>query len=205
MDTSPHEHILVPGAGEGHRPLVLLHGTNGSETDLVPLADRLSPAAKLGIRGAVVLAGGRAFFRRHPDRRVDEEDLRARVPVLHEFILGTCREIGDTAPVAVGFSNGAIMAAALMLSHPDLLAGAVLLRPLAPFLSPPPVELGGVPVLIIDGEHDPRRRPGDGLRLAEELRRSGADVTHHVLPAGHAITDQDERLTERWLHTALPS
>ncbi|WP_277453447.1 hypothetical protein [Janibacter sp. DB-40] len=201
MGASIHEHVLVPATGEGHLPLLLLHGTDGSETELLPLADRLSPATKLSVRGTVDLPGGHAFFRRHPDRRVDEEDLRARVPLLREFLLDNRRELGDTRPVAVGFSNGAIMATALMMCHPDLLAGAVLLRPLAPFARPPVADLTGVRVLLLDGEHDQRRQRGDGLRLAQEFRRMGADVTHDVLPVAHEITEQDERLARHWLRT----
>ncbi|MEN3123428.1 hypothetical protein [Janibacter sp. LM] len=126
MSSPPHEHVLVPGTNNGSAPLVLLHGSDGDEFDLLELAHRLSPTAtKLGVRGRVVTPGGHAFSRRHADRRIDEEDLAARTPVLRDFILGMGRDIGDR-PVVVGFSNGAIMAAAMLMSHPDLLAGAVL-------------------------------------------------------------------------------
>lgn len=102
--------------------------------------------------------------------------------------------------MAIGFSNGAIMAAALLLAHPDLLAGAILLRPLSPFSRDLPHRLNDTPVLIIDGKKDIRRSPGDGLRLAERLARAGASVTHHVLPVGHSITAEDKRIASEWLH-----
>ena len=182
-------------------PLVLLHGSGGNERELMRLADELAPdAAKLGIRGTVAIDGGYAFFRRFPDRRVDEADVAARAPALAEFIEGArVRYNFDKRPIAIGFSNGAIMAAALLLTHPGLLAAAVLFRPLSPFNHDLPHRLNETPVLIIDGDRDSRRSPGDGLRLAERLVRAGALVTHQVLPAGHSITAQDRRIATEWL------
>ncbi|WP_194818686.1 alpha/beta hydrolase [Nocardia sp. XZ_19_385] len=167
----------------------------------MPLAGELAPgAAKLGIRGAVATNEGYAFFRRFPDRRVDEEDIAARVPVLAEFIERCWGAYELTRrPVAIGFSNGAIMAAALLLTHPRLLAGAILFRPLSPFGQDPPTQLDGTPVLIIDGANDSRRSPGDGLQLADRLRHAGALVTHQVLPVGHSITAEDSATAHTWL------
>ena len=101
--------------------------------------------------------------------------------------------------MAIGFSNGAIMAAALLLTHPGLLAGAILFRPLSPFSDDPPRCLDATPVLIVDGAKDSRRSPGDGARLAERLAHAGATVTHHVLAVGHAITAEDMRIARAWL------
>lgn len=196
-----HAHCFVPGTDTGGAPLILLHGSGGNESELMPLASELAPeAAKLGIRGTVAIEGGYAFFHRFPDRRVDEADIKAKAPILAEFI-EACRVRYHLAerPVAVGFSNGGIMAAALLLAHPGLLAGAILFRPLSPFTNDLPHRLDGTPVLIIDGEKDSRRSPGDGLRLAERLVRAGAMVTHHVLPVGHAITAEDKRIASDWL------
>jgi phospholipase/carboxylesterase len=191
-----HAHCFHPGT-EFLPPLVLLHGSGGDEHALVPLAAALSPgAARLGVRGTVAIDGGYAFFERFPDRRVNEADVAARVPALAEFIAAR----GFGRPVAVGYSNGAIMAAALLLARPGVLAGAVLFRPLAPFTHDLPHRLDAAPVLIIDGDDDDRRARGDGLRLAERLERAGAIVTHHVLPTGHAITADDQRIARNWLH-----
>ncbi len=200
MSTPTHAHSFVAGIDTSRAPLVLLHGSNGNETDLLSLADELAPgAAKLGIRGAVAMDVGYAFFR-FPDRRVDEADIAARVTVLADFIETSCAGYNlRRPPVAVGFSNGAIMAAALLMTRPGLLAGAILFRPLSPFVDHVPNHLDSTPVLIIDGAKDSRRSSGDGLRLAERLRRAGALVTQQLLLVGHAITTEDARIAREWL------
>jgi phospholipase/carboxylesterase len=201
MPDPTHVHCFLSGTDTIGAPLVLLHGSGGNEFDLMPLASELAPqTAKLGIRGTVAMEEGYAFFHRFPDRRVDEADIEAKASVLAEFIEASrARYNFARPPVAIGFSNGAIMAAALLLAHPGLLAGAILFRPLSPFTHDVPHRLDGTPALIIDGEKDSRRTPGDGLRLAERLVRAGAFVTHHVLPVGHSITAEDKRIASEWL------
>lgn len=201
MKPSSHVHHFVPGAVSSKVPIVVLHGSGGDEFELIPLATELAPDSPvLGIRGTVAIDGGFAFFERNPDRSINEADLSARVPDLHQFITDTSLHHGiSEPPVAIGFSNGAIMVAALLLTRPALFSAAVLFRPLSPFLEDRPTRTDGVPVLIIDGEKDRRRSPGDGARLAERLRRAGAAVTHHVLPVGHTITESDKRIAREWL------
>ena len=201
MFRSTHVHHFTPGTNGLRASAVLLHGSGGSEADLLPLASDLLPdAAKLAIRGTVGTDGGYAFFRRFPDRRVDEADVATRAPNLAAFIAAAGAHYGlDGRPVAIGYSNGAIMAAALLLTDPGLLGAAVLFRPLPPFTDDLPERLDGTPVLIVDGADDDRRLPGDGLRLAERLARAGARVTHHVLPTGHAHTAEDSRIARQWL------
>lgn len=196
-----HVYRFRAGTEIARAPLVLLHGSDGTESDLMPLADELAPeAAQLAVRGTVATDGGYAFFRRFPDRRVDEDDIAAEVPMLAEFIETSRAAYGLTEqPVAIGFSNGAIMAAALLMTHPELLAGAILFRPLSPFTHDPSHRLDGTPVLIIDGANDSRRSSGDGLRLSERLSCAGASVTHQVLPVGHAITTEDGEIAREWL------
>jgi phospholipase/carboxylesterase len=199
-DPLPAHHFL-PGTDTIGAPLVLLHGSGGNEFDLMPLAAELAPkASTLAIRGTVAIEEGYAFFHRFPDRRVDEADIAAKAPVLAEFIEASCARYNFARrPISIGFSNGAIMAAALLLAHPGLLAGAILFRPLSPFTHDDQHRLDNTPVLIIDGDRDSRRSPGDGLRLAERLVRAGASVTHRVLPVGHPITAEDKRIASEWL------
>jgi phospholipase/carboxylesterase len=195
MTQYPHQ--FIPGTTPSGTPMVMLHGSGGDEHSLVPLAAELAPGAPiLSLRGTVEIDGGFAFFHRRPDRSVDEADIDERIPALAEFI-----KTANLAkpPIAVGFSNGAIMAAALLLTHPTLFRCAILLRPLSPFLEDRPTRLDATPVLIIDGEKDRRRSPGDGARLAERMIRAGGAVTHHVLPRGHAITETDRQIARDWL------
>jgi phospholipase/carboxylesterase len=196
-----HMHLIVPGTNPAMTPAILLHGSGGSERDLLALASELAPTATaLAIRGTASFDDGFAFFHRRPDRSIDETDLLERIPILAAFVAAERgRQNLAKPPIAIGFSNGAIMAAALLLIRPDLLAGAILFRPLSPFIHDPPVRLDGIPVLIIDGEKDSRRSPGDGAKVAERMRRVGAAVTHHVLPVGHAITDSDKQIARDWL------
>jgi phospholipase/carboxylesterase len=202
---SPYSYQVIDGAGQDHTPLLLLHGSGGSEQDMVPLASQLAPASfTVAIRGAVPWEHGFAFFRRFEDRTIDEDDLVARAAELADAMvrIGTDHHF-PRRPIAVGFSNGAIMAATLLMLYPDRLSGLVLFRPLSPFADDPDVRVPEIPTLIIDGQHDERRSPGDGARLAQRLLQMGARVTHHVLPTGHPITDDDIRLAREWLRPLL--
>ena len=196
----PHHHHCIAGAEPSHTPLLLLHGSGGTEQDMVPLAAALAPrSTAVAIRGAVPWEHGFAFFRRFADRSIDERDLLARAGRLAEDIVQIgvdCRF--QKPPVAVGFSNGA-MAATLVMLYSGPLSGAVLFRPLSPFASDPDKQIPATPVLIIDGRDDERRLPGDGARLALRMARIGADVAHHVLPAGHSLVADDLRLAREWL------
>jgi phospholipase/carboxylesterase len=200
MPSVPHSHHFIPGTASTGRPLVLLHGSGGTEHDLVPLAAELAPGAPtLSIRGTLAIDGGFAFFHRRPDRSIDEADILARILALAGFIAAAgVRYEFRGAPVAAGFSNGAIMTAGLLLTHPTLLSGAMLFRPLLPFVQDLPVRMDGTPVLIIDGAKDSRRSPGDGARVGERLAGAGAVVTHHVLPVGHSITASDAQIARSW-------
>ena len=201
----PHDHHLVRRGGLDHTPLLMLHGSGGTEQDMVPLASQLAPASMaVAVRGAMPWEGGFAFFRRFEDRSIDERDLLARVGRLADEVA----QIGmdyrfPRPPIAIGFSNGAIMAAALVMLYPQCLSAAVLLRPLSPFATDPGTRLPRTPVLIIDGHHDERRSSGDGARLARRLAHMGAEATHHQLPTGHSITEDDIRLGREWLKPLL--
>jgi len=201
----PHHHVFIPGAALSHTPLLLLHGSGGTEADMVPLAAELAPGSMaVAVRGAVPWDGGFAFFRRFEDRSIDEHDLLARAVALAEDIvqIGVDRRFAKP-PIAVGFSNGAIMAATLVMLYSGVLSGAALFRPLSPLAEDPDTRIPNMPVLIIDGRDDERRSPGDGGRLAQRMARMGAGVTHHVLPAGHSLVADDLRLAREWLASLL--
>ena len=196
-----HHHLFIPGAESSRAPLLLLHGSGGTERDMLPLAAKLSPESMaVAVRGAVPWEGGFVFFRRFEDRSIDERDLLDRAGALAEYVAQIGLDRGFPGPpIAVGFSNGAIMAAALVMLYPRLLSGATLFRPLSPFAVDPDARIPGTPLLIIDGSDDARRAPGDGARLAQRMARQGAEVTHHLLPTGHSLIADDLRLAREWL------
>jgi phospholipase/carboxylesterase len=180
-------------------PLILLHGSGGTEIDMLTVAAASAPgAAAFSVRGAVAWEGGYAFFKRFPDRRINEDSLRAEAPALAAFATDIVRQF-ERKPILVGFSNGAIMAAALLMLFPELFQGAALLRPLSPFVTPPEANLSAMPVLLVDARNDGRRAVGDGSMMASQLHRLGAVVTHRSLLTDHGLTEGDLALLEAWL------
>ncbi|MCG9895594.1 MAG: alpha/beta hydrolase [Fimbriimonadaceae bacterium] len=183
-------HRFEPGEG---RVLVLLHGTGADENDLVPLARSLEHgAAILSPRGKSLDEGSPRWFRRFGEGRFDLEDLAEKSRELAEFLQTALSELAPGLPTtALGYSNGANMAAALMLAglwKPD---AAVLLRPMIPFEPESLPDLAGTRILIAAGKHDLICRPSAAMRLEDALRDAGADVDILWSEAGHGLTRED--------------
>ena len=193
-------HRFIPAEREGLPPLLLLHGTGGDENDFVPLGQHLLPGAALWApRGQVLENGMPRFFRRLAEGVVDLDDLKARTRALADFIGAARQAYGHAAPVAVGFSNGANIAASLLLTRPGVLQGALLMRAMRPFEPQPIPALDATPVLLLSGAADPMVPAASRDRLAAVLREAGATVSHHVVAAGHNLTQQDIAHAARWL------
>ncbi len=181
-------------------PLLLLHGTGGDENDLLPLGQAVAPgAALLSPRGKVFEHGMPRFFRRLAEGVFDEDDVRRRANELADFIDEARQRYGIGAPVALGYSNGANIAAALLLLQPDALAGAMLLRAMVPLSKPPKADLAGKPVLIVSGQFDPIIPPANSARLAAMLTNAGADVQQCTLPVGHELSQADITIPQKWI------
>ena len=198
-------HRFRPGSREGVAPLLLLHGTGGNEEDLLSLGEAFGTGAPLlSPRGKVLENGMPRFFRRLSEGVFDLEDLRFRAHELAEFVSRArlAYDLGDTPPVAVGYSNGANIAGALLLLHPGTLSGALLLRPMVPLIPETLPDLQGVPVLILAGRHDPIVPASEPRALAELLESAGADVTVHTSNAAHGLTREDLETGERWMQSA---
>lgn len=199
-DPASFIHVYEPATASGLAPLLLLHGTGGDEHDLVPTGRLLAPgAALLSPRGKVLEGGAPRFFRRLAEGVFDEADLRRRTEELADFVEAAQGRYGLGKPVAVGFSNGANIAAAMLLQRPGVLAGAVLLRAMSPFAEPPVAALHGMPVLILSGSLDPIVPAENAARLARTLQDAGATVDHRTLPTGHGLSQADLRLARDWL------
>ena len=199
-----HRYIPPTAGAElvGSTTLLLLHGTGGDEDDLLPLGQALLPGAgMLSPRGKVLERGAPRFFRRIAEGVFDQEDLARRTAELAEFILAAAKtyELDRDGIVAVGFSNGANIAASLLLRRPGLLGGAVLLSPMVPFEPEGSPALTGTSVFIGAGRADPIAPPAQAERLAELLRQAGASVTLRWEPAGHAVTKSEIDAARAWI------
>jgi len=194
-------HRFVPAEEPGAPTLLLLHGTGGNEDDLLPLGRMIDDrAALLSPRGKVLEHGMPRFFRRLAEGVFDHEDLVNRTHELAGFIKQATGEY-DLNPgrlYAMGFSNGANIAASLLLLHPELLAGAVLLRVMTPFEPETPPDLSGKPVYLAAGRSDQIVPPEDTERLAELLREAGAEVRLDWQPGGHGIGRAEVEAAQSW-------
>lgn len=192
-------HVWVPGTGA---PLVLLHGTGGDEHDLLPLGEHLAPGAPvLSVRGNVLENAMPRFFRRLREGVFDEDDIRVRAGELAEFLTAAESEY-DVAPCswrAVGFSNGANIASALLMLHPGAVAAAVLLAAMVPFAVPPTSELTGKRVLVVNGARDPMATGWHTTTLTDQLRAGGAEVDVLPHPGGHTIVGATLPSIAGWL------
>jgi phospholipase/carboxylesterase len=195
-------HRFVPATRSGATPLLLLHGTGGDENDLLALGQELAPGSPLlSPRGQVLENGMPRFFRRLAEGIFDQDDLRLRARELARFVADarSVYGLGGAAPIALGFSNGANMAAALLLLHPGTLGGALLFRPMVPLVPDPLPSLRDVPVLIAGGRQDTIARPEQTQGLADMFNQAGADVTLHWSRAGHGLTREDMEAGKQWM------
>ncbi len=200
-------HVFQPPSDPAAPVLLLLHGTGGSEHDLLPIAAILSPTAGvLSPRGKILERGMPRFFRRLAEGVFDLDDLRRQTSALAQFITSAASHyrFDPTRVVAVGFSNGANIAASVLLSHPGSLAAAILFRAMVPFEPDTPVALKQTPVLISSGRRDPIVPITQVERLGTLLSAAGADVTTIWQPGGHELTDADVSAARQWL-AALPA
>jgi phospholipase/carboxylesterase len=193
-------HRFEPATRLEASPLLVLHGTGGDENDLLPLGRAVSPgSALLSVRGKVLEHGMPRFFRRLAEGVFDEEDVVRRAHELADFVEDARKQYRIAAPIALGYSNGANIAAAMLLLRPNVLAGGLLLRAMVPLSQSPDVDLSGKPVQILSGLRDPIIPSENGETLAAILRDAGADVDRRVVPAGHELSQADLLLASQWM------
>jgi phospholipase/carboxylesterase len=186
------------------RPLLLLHGTGGDEASLLDIAKMVDPRrAILSPRGLVNENGANRFFRRFAEGVLDEDDVRFRAKELTTFIQDACAEYELQPPIALGYSNGANIAAAILVLHPSVLSGAILLRAMAPLTELPKVDLAGKPILVMTGSQDQMIALPSAQRLGEALRSAKANLTHITIPTGHGIVPADIKAMADFLKTEV--
>ena len=195
-------HIYQPPATPNEPILLLLHGTGGNEHDLVPLAGTLVPGAGiLSPRGKVLERGMPRFFRRLAEGVFDIEDLKLRAAELADFVTAQAvrHAFAMRDVIAVGFSNGANIAGALLLLRPEVLGTAVLFRAMVPLVPDVLPDIPATPVLVSNGKMDPLVSAEETERLAALLRSAGAEVTVAWQNSGHELTERDVITAREWL------
>jgi predicted esterase len=193
-------HEFVPG--NSLRTLLLLHGTGGNERDLIPLGRELDPnAALLSPWGKVRENGMPRFFRRLAEGVFDLEDLRFRTNELADFVTAASQHYGFALDnvVAVGYSNGANIAASMLLLRQEVMNAAILFRAMVPLIPENLPDLSSVNVWIGEGDQDPIVPVSEAKNLADLFRRAGADVTIRFTRAGHGLTNDDLEAAREWL------
>jgi len=202
MNLSYH-HVFQPGTDPAAAPLLLLHGTGGNERDLLPLARTLSPgAAVLSPRGDVSEHGANRFFARLAEGIFNPAEVTRRTHALADFIAAASTHYGldPSRLTAVGFSNGANIAATILQLRPAVLGGAILLRSMVVLDQPAAAaSLTGKRVLLLNGTADPIVPLDHPPRLAAFLRSGGAEVTQQMVPASHGLIAADLTAAKSWL------
>jgi phospholipase/carboxylesterase len=195
------KHIYKQGTNAKSPVLVLLHGTGGTENDLLPLAEAISPGASvLSIRGNVLENGMPRYFRRLAEGVFDIEDLLFRTKELNDFLNQAAAEYGFDRRnvVAIGYSNGANIAGSLLFHYENSLKGAILHHPMVPIRGVKLPNLSGVPIFISAGENDPICVPQETEELSSMLKDAGADVIVHWERFGHRLTASEVDAAAIW-------
>jgi phospholipase/carboxylesterase len=195
------KHIFHKGSDPTAPTLLLLHGTGGSEHDLLPLGGRIDASASiLSVRGNVLENGMPRFFRRLAEGIFDEKDLIERTHELHEFVNQAADDyqFDRSNVVAIGYSNGANIAGSLLFHIPNSLKGAILHHPMVPRRGVTIPDLTSVPVFIGAGQKDPICSPQETDELAKLLEGAGASVHVHWEQGGHQLTGTEIDAASKW-------
>jgi len=203
MDFQPLKYIYKPSGNPDAYTLLLLHGTGGDETDLIPLAQNFGNSYNiLSLRGNVSENGMPRFFKRLGMGIFDEADLHFRTDEMVAFIkeMAGTEGFDPTKVIALGYSNGANIAGATLVKYPGFLAGAILYRPMQPFKN---IENNDTDnkskVFFSSGQLDPTVTREATQDYINKLKANGSDVEFHELPTGHNLTQADIALSKKWL------
>lgn len=194
---SPHSN-----AKESKLTLLLLHGTGGTEDDLIPLGNELAPNASiLSVRGRVLENGMPRFFRRLEEGVFDLDDLIMRTEELAEFLAkSSSKYMFDVKSIiAVGYSNGANIAASLLLRRPEFLAGAILFRVMVPYTPTVLPDLSNKSIILLEGLHDPIVSRTEAQKLLEIFTNAQSNVTLKWQNSGHNLVNEDIIAAKKWL------
>jgi predicted esterase/catechol 2,3-dioxygenase-like lactoylglutathione lyase family enzyme len=201
-----HRYTNPDGHDDDGRTFVTLHGTGGNEHDLIPLVRSLSPtSAILSPRGRVLENDMPRFFKRLANNLFDENDVIKQANELADFLVAASSRYRRTAEnlIGLGYSNGANIAAAILLLRPEIFSSAILLRPMLPLKKFPALDLSGRKILVLRGKHDQIIPVQSTDRLVEVLSKAKAVIKTVTLEAGHELTAADVQLASNWLESEL--
>jgi phospholipase/carboxylesterase len=205
MNYTPLKYRFIASDTPDAYTLLLLHGTGGDENDLIPLSEVFGKNVNiLSVRGNVQENGMPRFFRRLAIGVFDEKDVEFRTHELVHFVRERAVELqlNEQKIIALGFSNGANIAGAMLMLYPDFLAGAMLLRTMQPLSGGREFKTSKpTPVFISSGDTDPTIKATNTKKYEELLMANKFDVTHHSIPAGHHLTQKDVILAVEWFNT----
>ncbi|WP_223702066.1 alpha/beta hydrolase [Sutcliffiella deserti] len=192
------KHIYKKGSDN---VLLLLHGTGGTEEDLLPIANMIdSEASILSVRGNVSENGMPRFFKRLSEGVFDEEDLIFRTEELQQFISDAASnyQFDRKNVVAVGYSNGANIAGSLLFHYKDSLKGAILYHPMVPRRGITLPDLSSTPIFIGAGKNDPICPASETEELQQLLSNAGAQVEVQWENQGHQLTHAEVAASKKW-------
>lgn len=202
------KHIFEQGTAVSAPTLLLLHGTGGTERDLIPLAREIAPGANvLSVRGNVLENGMPRFFRRLAEGVFDIEDLKFRTQELNDFLDQAAKDykFDRHNVIAIGYSNGANIAGSLLFHYADSLKAAILHHPMVPLRGIDLPDLSGVPVFIGAGENDPICTPQETKDLEALLTGAGAIVSVHWDRFGHQLSRTEVTAASEWYNKTMQS
>jgi phospholipase/carboxylesterase len=207
IQTYHHQFIASTATEPAHSyTLLLLHGMGGDENDLLDVGMVFGREVNLlSVRGKVLENGKPRFFERISPGVFDVNDLRLRTDELIDFVREAARQYAfdPRKIIALGYANGANIAGSMLLMHPRLLAGAMLFRPMIPFLTEERVSFPETPILILAGKTDASVKPAEGRNWANILKESGARVDFREIEADHCLTAYDLELAIDWFEEAF--
>ncbi len=201
-------HKFIPSPQESPVTLLLLHGTGGSEDDMIPIAQEILPDASiLSPRGKILEGGMPRFFKRLAEGVFDLNDLEFRTNELANFVKDASQEykFGLKGLVAIGFSNGANIAASMLFLRPECIAGGVLFRPMVPLRPNKIPDLSSKSVLISSGQFDTVVPHAEVEELRDMLKKAGANVEVHWNAANHGLTEREVQTAGSWLRNLAES
>ena len=193
--------LFINGIDSKLPTLFMLHGTGGTEHDLVSIAKYISPASSiLSVRGNILENGMPRFFKRLAEGVFDEEDLTLRTRELRDYLneASVKYSFDRNNVVAIGYSNGANIAASMLFQYENVLRGAVLHHPMVPIRGRDLPKMTSFPVFIGAGKNDPICLPAETVELSEILSVAGADVTIHWEQNGHQLTHSEVEAAQFW-------